>query len=41
MKLIKKEFIENRIYEKIDTEMKAIDNSIGDLTEFEKRLMKL
>ena len=38
---VKKEFIENRIYEKIDTEMKAIDNSIGDLTEFEKRLMKL
>lgn len=38
---VKKEFIENRIYEKIDSEMKAIDNSIGDLTEFEKRLMKL
>lgn len=38
---VKKEFIENRIYEKIDSEMKAIDNSIGDLTEFEKHLMKL
>lgn len=32
---IKKEFIENKIYEKIETEIKAIDESRGNLMDFE------